>query len=385
MLIPFKLARNFLALLNCHYFCTFSAIKNRVVSDLECSLRWAVTQQFLLYPCTIKIWEEFISSVFQLLELGIWNTVGNMGNDFWVKVTETNLAAINNLWEVFKEVLVPDLFVYPFDLQEVACDKLVQTVFICDLKELFIYSEFPFSWWHLFHWWCISFWFLEFLCVVSLNFNNIDQPVKSIRITVHSNLYTLSFLDLWDNLRKMRDCILVFLKPFSFKVNFLKHIFLWFRLTICFIRFLLLTLVITWWLPQKNFDILEVKSLGWTLLWSFSVLGFSWLWKLKSSWIWGLLCLTWLLLRQNILSKMLVLQRVDGCWRHSIWCMRWFGLGHLQLCWFQPWHVLQWGTLASDIPLVLCTWCLNMVWICRDGLLRADGLLDWVVGSQCLF
>jgi hypothetical protein len=43
-----------------------------------------------------------------------------MCNDFGVEITEADLAAVDDRRKVLKKELLPDLFVDPFDLKEVA-------------------------------------------------------------------------------------------------------------------------------------------------------------------------------------------------------------------------------------------------------------------------
>ena len=57
-----------------------------MVRYLEGPLRWAVAQQLLLDPGSVQITEELVSSILELLELGVGHTLRNMCNDFGVEI-----------------------------------------------------------------------------------------------------------------------------------------------------------------------------------------------------------------------------------------------------------------------------------------------------------
>ena len=72
-----------------------------MVGDLEGSLRRAVAEQLLLDPCPVEVAQEFVSSILELLELSIGDTVGNVCHDFGVQIAEADLAAVDDGWEMF--------------------------------------------------------------------------------------------------------------------------------------------------------------------------------------------------------------------------------------------------------------------------------------------
>ena len=258
MLVSFHLAGDFLALLDSHNFAAIFAVKNGIVCDLESSFWRAETKELLFDPSPIQIRQELISAILQFLKLSIRHAIGNMRYDFWVQVAEADLAAVDNWREHFLEELLPDLFINPFDLQEMASYELIQAILISNLKEFFIDSELLFSWWHFFQRRPILRRFCEFNSVIGLNLNNINKPVKGIRIAVHSDFNSFSFFDLWNDFWKVRDSVLVLLKPFSFEEYLFEDVFLYFGGG-WWVIFFLATLVIAWRLPEENFNILEIK------------------------------------------------------------------------------------------------------------------------------
>lgn len=150
MFIALHLAGNFLTLLDSHDFTAVFAVENGIISNLKSPFWRAETEELLFNPGTVQIRQELIPTIFQFFKLCISNTISNMRDYFWVQVAKTNFAAINNWWEHFLEELLPDLFINPFDLEEMACYQLIEAILVSDLEEFFINSEFLFSWGHFF-------------------------------------------------------------------------------------------------------------------------------------------------------------------------------------------------------------------------------------------
>ena len=61
-------------------------IEDGMVGYLESPLGGAVTEQLLLDPCSVEIAEEFVSSILELLELGVRHAIGNMRHDFRIQI-----------------------------------------------------------------------------------------------------------------------------------------------------------------------------------------------------------------------------------------------------------------------------------------------------------
>lgn len=116
VLVPFKATGDTLALLHGHDLLAVLTIENGVVSYLKGALRGAVTKKLLFNPCTVEVAQKFVTAILQFFELGIGHTIGNVGNNLRIKVTETNFATVDDRRKVLEEKLLPNLLVDPLDL-----------------------------------------------------------------------------------------------------------------------------------------------------------------------------------------------------------------------------------------------------------------------------
>ena len=140
-LVPSESAGNTTALRQGHDLLAVFAVKDGLLCDLVGSLRGAMTEQLLLDPCSVEVAQELVSSILELLELGVRHAIGNMRHDFRIQIAETDLAAVDDGWKVLEEKLLPDLLVDPLDLEEMASHQLVQAILRRDLEELLLHAE----------------------------------------------------------------------------------------------------------------------------------------------------------------------------------------------------------------------------------------------------
>lgn len=116
ILVSLKSAGDALALLHCQDLLTVLTIENGVVSYLKGALGRTITKKLLFDSRPVQVTQKFVTAIFQFFELGIGDTIRDVGNNLRIEVTETNFATVDDSWKVLEEELLPNLLVDPFDL-----------------------------------------------------------------------------------------------------------------------------------------------------------------------------------------------------------------------------------------------------------------------------
>ena len=237
---------------------------------------------FLVYdvlvdPRFINIAYELVLAFLKPFKLEFRYTIGNISDDSLIDVGETDFACIDDLTEVPRKVVVPDLIVYPTKLQEICCHHNVEAILILDLVHFLI--EFIISLILcvlLFAVWDESFSqhdLLDFVITIGFDSYKVNDPFESISIAVHGDFNSFCPVHTLDDVGKVGN-VVVFLHPFSLNEDLLRIL-----LAIAFLNEYLDETEVKW---LAIFVFLLLSKDGRCLLSSFLL----YLWQLRCFWGW---------------------------------------------------------------------------------------------------